>query len=244
MWEQINSFYLMMNDPGAATRAAESPYDFFSQTKQSSQSFVGITDLTLSHGEAWNFCRIGRLLERTDKITRLLDVKYFLLKTSNAEAVHDAARDGMQWSAVLKSASALEMFRKKHRKIAPEGVVDFLLLDREFPRSALYCLNTADDALHNVTGNAARVVQIFSGKRIGTALRGDVLCGCARYSGSGIASVPGQFPDQIERHRRRDSRHVLLIEGADDVTIANARRAIADASHEVSTAETANGNGF
>src|SRR5207244_4313107 len=109
MWEQMNSFYLMLNDLNAAQRAAESPYDFFSQTKQYSQSFVGITDLTLSHGEAWNFCRMGRLLERTDKITRLLDVKYFLLKTANPEAVHDGARDSNQWSAVLKSASALEM---------------------------------------------------------------------------------------------------------------------------------------
>ena len=152
MWEQMNSFYLMMNDAHAVHRATESPYDFFSQVKQSSQSFVGITDLTLSHGEAWNFCRIGRLMERTDKTTRLLDVKYYLLKTLNTTAPQDASQDVMQWSAVLKSASALEMYRKKHRKICSEEVVEFLLTDREFPRSALYCLNSADEALHAVTG--------------------------------------------------------------------------------------------
>lgn len=150
MWEQINSFYLMLNDPAAVHRAAESPYDFFSHVKQASQSFVGITDLTLSHGEAWNFCRIARLLERTDKITRLLDVKYFLL--TSAATPKDASQDGIQWSAVLKSASALEMYRKKHRHITPENVCDFLLLDRQFPRAALHCLNSADEALHIITG--------------------------------------------------------------------------------------------
>ncbi|MEI6232005.1 MAG: alpha-E domain-containing protein [Planctomycetota bacterium] len=152
MWEQMNSFYLMLRDPHAVQRVAETPYDFFSQVKQASQSFVGITDLTLSHGEAWNFCRVGRLLERTDKTTRLLDVKYYLLKTLQAAAEHDASQDVMQWSAVLKSASALEMYRKKYRKINSEGVVKFLLTDREFPRSALYCLNSADEAIHNITG--------------------------------------------------------------------------------------------
>ncbi len=167
MWEQMNSFYLMLNDPNAVHRVAESPYDFFSQTKQASQSFVGITDLTLSHGEAWNFCRMGRLLERSDKITRLLDVKYFLLKTANPEAVQDSSRDSLQWSAVLKSASALEMYRKKHRTIDPEGVVDFLLLDREFPRSALYCLNTANESLHSVTGSSFGSYKCAAEKELG-----------------------------------------------------------------------------
>lgn len=152
MWESMNSFYLMLRDPNAVHRVAESPYDFFSQVKQASQSFVGITDLTISHGEAWNFCRVGRLLERTDKTTRLLDVKYYLLNTLMKTAEHDPSQDVMQWSAVLKSASALEMYRKKHRKIDSEGVVEFLLTDNEFPRSALYCLNSADEALHAITG--------------------------------------------------------------------------------------------
>jgi uncharacterized alpha-E superfamily protein len=167
MWEQMNSFYLMLRDPNAVNRVAESPYDFFSQVKQASQSFVGITDMTISHGEAWNFCRMGRLLERTDKTTRLLDVKYYLLKTLIKAAEHDPSQDAMQWSAVLKSASALEMYRKKHRKIDSAGVVAFLLTDREFPRSALYCLNAADDAVHAVTGTPRGSYTVSAEKELG-----------------------------------------------------------------------------
>jgi uncharacterized alpha-E superfamily protein len=152
MWEQINTFYLMMQDASARQRAAETPYDFFSQVKQAAHMFVGITDATMAHGEGWHFGCMGRNLERCDKITRILDVNYYLLK--NITVDDRASQENLQWAAVLKSASALEMYRKKVRKITAEGVVDFLLLDRAFPRAALHCLNTVDQSLHAITGQA------------------------------------------------------------------------------------------
>src|SRR5258708_3448962 len=132
MWEQINSFYLMLNDAAASSKAADSPYDFFNQVKNASHLFLGVTDTTMSHGEGWNFCRLGHLLERCDKTSRILDVKYYMLRSRTGDA------DGIQWAAVLKSASGLEMYRKRHRQITPERVVEFLLLDPELPRAARY----------------------------------------------------------------------------------------------------------
>jgi uncharacterized alpha-E superfamily protein len=174
MWEQMNSFYLMINDPHSQTRAADNPYDFFSDVRKASQAFVGVTDLTLSHREAWAFCRMGRLLERTDKTTRILDVKYYLLSSAMVATSPKPAsqqsqsqsqtsgrltqiygatpQDSTQWAAVLKSTSALEMYRKHYRRITPEKVVEFLLLDRHFPRSVLFCLDAADACLHGITG--------------------------------------------------------------------------------------------
>src|SRR5258705_451805 len=58
----------------------------------------------------------------------------------------------IQWSALLRSASALEMYRRMHGRIAPTKVIDFLLLDRDFPRSVRYCVGGAEDSLHAVTG--------------------------------------------------------------------------------------------
>jgi uncharacterized alpha-E superfamily protein len=60
--------------------------------------------------------------------------------------------DDIQWAAVLRSASAFEMYRKRHGHIAPDRVVDFLLLDREFPRSVNYCVSRGDESLHAVSG--------------------------------------------------------------------------------------------
>ena len=58
----------------------------------------------------------------------------------------------MQWSAVLKSVSGFEMYRKRHGRIAPDSIVEFLLLDGEFPRAIRYCVSRADRSLHAVTG--------------------------------------------------------------------------------------------
>ena len=76
-----------------------------------SHLFVGITDATMSHGEGWHFARLGRLLERADKTSRILDVKYFILLPALTDV--GTPFDDIQWAAVLKSASAFEMYRKR-----------------------------------------------------------------------------------------------------------------------------------
>ncbi len=92
----------------------------------------------MSHGEAWHFRRLARLLERADKTSRILDVKYFVLLPN----VNDVGTslDTIQWAALLKSASALEAYRRAQGRIIPSAVAQFLLLDRDFPRAVYFCL--------------------------------------------------------------------------------------------------------
>lgn len=151
MWEQVNSFYLMITAPSADGRVKESPYDFFHEIKMASHLFEGLANATMSHGEGWHFCRLGRLLERADKTSRILDVKYFILLPSPDDV--GTPFDDIQWAAVLRSASAFEMYRKRYHHLSPDDIVDFLLLDREFPRSAHYCLSKADESLHAISGS-------------------------------------------------------------------------------------------
>ncbi len=149
MWEQVNTFYLMVTAPEAQRRARESPHSFFTEVKMASHLLAGLTETTMSHGEAWHFYRLGRLLERADKTTRLLDVKYFILLPKVSDV--GTPIDDIQWAAVLRSASALEMYRKRHGRMAPDRVAEFLLLDREFPRAVHYCLIKGEESLHAVT---------------------------------------------------------------------------------------------
>jgi uncharacterized alpha-E superfamily protein len=60
--------------------------------------------------------------------------------------------DNVQWSALLKSTSSFEMYRKRFNLISPENIVDFLIFDREFPRSILYCVNHAEQSLFRIMG--------------------------------------------------------------------------------------------
>ena len=161
MWEHLNRFHLMVAEecdrgsssaPGTETPVAD-PHEFFEQVRRAGQQFLGVTDATMTHGEAWQFCRLGRNVERADKTTRILDVKYFLLLPDPKDV--GSPFDAIQWAALLRSAGALQMYRQRHGRITPRDVVDFLVLDRDFPRSVLHCLTSADAALHAVTGTPA-----------------------------------------------------------------------------------------
>jgi uncharacterized alpha-E superfamily protein len=149
MWEQINKSYLMVKGASLAS-VLESPHDFYTAVKQASHLFVGITYLTMTHNEAWHFCRLGRLIERADKTSRIVDVKYFILLPEVTDV--GSPYDETQWAALLKSASALEMYRKRYGRILPASVVEFLLFDRKFPRSIRWCLMKAERSLYAITG--------------------------------------------------------------------------------------------
>jgi uncharacterized alpha-E superfamily protein len=150
MWLQLNRFYLIVKSAAESPRGLDNPQDFFDAVKQASHLFTGITDATMTQGEAWHFSRLGRMLERADKTSRILDVKYFLLLRSADDV--GSPFDAIQWAALLRSASAFEMYRKRHGRISPKGVADFLMLDREFPRAIQYCLVAARDSLHAISG--------------------------------------------------------------------------------------------
>ncbi len=150
MWLQLNTFYLMVNSAASSGKGFHSPNEFFSEVKLASHLFSGITEATMTHGEGWHFGRLGRLLERADKTSRILDVKYFILLPKLADV--GTPIDEVQWVAVLRSASAFEMYRKRHGRIAPKAIAEFLLLDADFPRAIRYCLNAARDSLHAISG--------------------------------------------------------------------------------------------
>lgn len=149
MWEQLNAFYLMVKEAAAEHPQTTLP-NFFTQVKLASHRFAGIMDATMTHNEGWHFGQVGRLQERADKTARILDVKYFYLLPS-AEWV-GTSLDQIQWIALLKSASAYEMYRKSQRRINPSSVVEFLVLNSEFPRSMHFCLREAQRSLHAISG--------------------------------------------------------------------------------------------
>jgi uncharacterized alpha-E superfamily protein len=150
MWEQLNSFYFMVLDTAKAkTEVGWS--EFFAEVKQASHLFVGISHATMSHNEGWHFGQIARYLERADKTTRILDVKYFILLPSPRDV--GTALDELQWIALLKSASGYEMYRKQHKqRLDPTSIAEFLLLDRSFPRSTRFCVLAAERSLYQITG--------------------------------------------------------------------------------------------
>ncbi len=168
MWEYLNRLYLKVRDRANHKREVltTDAHQFFTEIRLAGNLFDGITDNTLTHNEGWHFCRLGRLLERADKTSRMLDVKYFILLPSLADV--GTPYDELQWSALLRSASAYEMYRKRHGRITPEKVVQFLMLDGEFPRAMLYCITKSEESLHDITGTPMGAYANYAEQKLGS----------------------------------------------------------------------------
>ena len=148
MWEQINKLYLMVRWAAKNQTGLEDAPHFFKQIKMDCHLISGITNATMSQGEAWDFLQLGQYLERADKTSRILDVKYFLL-LPRVDLV-GSSLDKIQWAALLKSTSGLEAYRKRFRQVSPKNVAEFLILDLQFPRSILHCLDQAYRSLFSL----------------------------------------------------------------------------------------------
>jgi uncharacterized alpha-E superfamily protein len=164
-WEQLNGFYHFVRDAANGGKAQDSPSEFFTEVKQHSHLFSGVLDATMSHGRGWHFANLGRLLERADKTSRILDVKYFTLLPH----VQDVGTtvDDLQWSAVLRSVSGFEMYRKRYHTITLHRVVEFLILDRSFPRAVRFCICRADESLHEIAGTPPGSYRNIAEQRMG-----------------------------------------------------------------------------
>lgn len=165
MWEQINEFYHLVENSSDRPMPLDALHDYYHQIKLASHLFQGVSDGTMSHGEGWHFAQVGRMLERADKTSRILDVKYFILLPKIQDI--GSPIDDLQWSAVLRSVSAFEMYRKRFHGVAPNRVVEFLVLDREFPRAILHCVDAAERSLHAIAGSPEGAYRNVAEQRLG-----------------------------------------------------------------------------
>jgi uncharacterized alpha-E superfamily protein len=190
MWQELNEFYLMVKHQSREQFRLGEMGDFFRRVKLSGIHYEGVTNATLSRGEAWSFARLGRLLERADKTSRILDVQYYLL--SSGPSGGGATVDQVGWGALLNSASALQMYRQHHHDTSPEKVARFLLLNRQFPRSIAYCVSEAQLSLHAITGTPIKACNHESERLLGRLQ--------ANLTYSSIASVMAEgLHDYIDR---------------------------------------------
>src|SRR5277367_955276 len=191
MWETVNELYLFLKSRSSSEIWATGPYEFFPDIKRSSHLFQGLTDATYSRSEGWEFMQFGKFVERANKTARILDVKYHVLLPTAKDV--GGALDTAQWQAVLRSASALEAYRRFYvQEILPWKVAEFLIFSDSFPRSIHFCVVQIDDFLRRILGE--------SGPRPRTA--------AARLSRRLLAKVQSETIDEV----LKDDLHEFLEE--------------------------------
>ena len=156
MWEELNRLYLFMLSPQARQRWHDSPTDFFNEIKAGSLQLVGLSYATHIHNEGWWFGEAGRFIERADKTSRILDLRYHTLPPRGLPKVVNQT-DALEWSAVLRSCSGWDAFKSIYgAEVHPRNVAEFLLLNEDFPRSIRFCVERLNDALRRISGVSDR----------------------------------------------------------------------------------------
>ena len=171
MWERLNFYHLwMQGDEGRALFDAHRS-EFYAQVRRINQLLHGIADTTMSHGEAWEFFKLGTYLERTSQTARIMDVKYHTL----LPRVEDVGSpiDNAHWVAILMSCSGYEPFHKKPRLMPNDpasAVAEFLIFDELFPRSVRRCLRECEAATAAAAGHPVGVRPTEPERRLATLL--------------------------------------------------------------------------
>lgn len=150
MWETINRLYLFLKRADAEEVCREINFEFYRRIKEFSLLFQGITETTFPHKLGYEFIVCGYQIERADKTCRILDTKRYM--DGAPDDGEDRALDAAQWSALLKGCSAFEAYHHEFASdVSAAHVRRFLLLSRDFPRSALYCISRLQHAIHAIS---------------------------------------------------------------------------------------------
>jgi uncharacterized alpha-E superfamily protein len=149
MWRQINVFHRFVSHLTPADLEGDSLARVCTALKDGVQSHTGVTEGTLYRDQGWYFYHMGRVIERADQTTRMLDIKYTTILPRDGEAKRVA--ELTQWNAVLRAAAGYHAFKRHARaEFSAEDVVNFLLRDPSSPRSALLCVRRAEAYLDDL----------------------------------------------------------------------------------------------
>ena len=132
-WEELNRLYLFILSTDARQMWLDSPTDFFNAVKASSLQLIGLSYATHIHNEGWWFSQAGRFIERADKTSRILDVRYHTLPERGLPK-SVSQTEALEWSAILRSCSAWDAYKSIYgAEVHPRDVADLLLLNEDFP---------------------------------------------------------------------------------------------------------------
>lgn len=172
MWEILNDLYHKIhNQKDRKVWKKEDNRDHFKKIKNDLQLICGAAFGTSPRTLGWYFTQAGVYMERADKTSRILDVKYHILLPSPKDV--GSPLDFLHWIALLKSVSGYNAYRRMYGRIEPAQIVDYLVLNKYFPRSILFCLMNAEDCLREISGYKGAGYSNVAEKNIGS-LRSDL----------------------------------------------------------------------
>ena len=217
VWETQNQTWLELNRMLKSGAFERDPGQFFEWVKFRSHLSRGVTVGTMLMDEALHFMRLGTFLERADNTARLVDVKFHAVAhdffgQSQSQGpgqvqVKEQDHDFYHWSAILRSVSGFEIYRKVYRDvIQPERVAELLILRADMPRSLHACMN---EVVSNIT-------MVSDDRSLESYRRAGKLCAEMEFGqieeilSNGLHAYLTQFLDRVNEIGASISREFLV----------------------------------
>jgi uncharacterized alpha-E superfamily protein len=158
-WHQLNSLYLHVTRPEMQAQGlvagTEQPTEFLQRVMEAVHQFQGVSDSTMRHGEGWQFIQVGRYIERAAATAMLLEAYHADLWGHPERALE--GNEYLDWMGLLRSATAFEAYCKVYTAdLTPDRILEFLLLDEEFPHSLRFSIDSLQGALEAIQGDSGR----------------------------------------------------------------------------------------
>jgi len=213
VWETQNQTWLEVNRMLKDGEFERDPAQFFEWVKFRSHLSRGVTVGTMLIDESLHFMRLGTFLERADNTARLLDVKFHAVQSDffGAATEQDQEYDFYHWSAILRSVSGFEIYRKVYRDvIKPERVAELLILRPDMPRSLRASMNDVVANLGLIANSQSAETQRRAGKLLADLRYGSI----DEILATGLHAFLTQFLDRVNELGVRISRDFLVPEAA------------------------------
>ena len=213
IWETLNQTWLEGVRLLRSGMFDRDPAEFFEWMKFRSHLSRGVALGTMLHDEASHFLGLGTFLERADNTARLLDVKFHAVESDffGTASELDQEYDFYHWSAILRSVSGFEVYRKVYRDvIQPERVAELLMLREDMPRSLHHCMSEVMQCLLQIGASPHEATMRHAGR-----LRADLRYGhIDEILANGLHTFLTRFLDRVNQLGAHISREFLVPEMA------------------------------
>ncbi len=205
-WQRLNRLFHQMHSPQAQTQFQSSMNDAISSVVDGIHLFQGVSDTTMIHGQGWQFIRLGRYLERAYATATLLEV--YQGDLFHAQDQDDAGYQYLELVGLLRCCTSFEAYCQVYTAdLSPGRILEFLLLNRDFPHAIRYCVDTIRNAIESIqhTGGRRAPDELFAtiGRlhaMLGFTTIGEILAGDAAGFLHGIREQCMRIHELIYRY--------------------------------------------
>ena len=151
MWEVINQMYWEVSTASLQDIWLGQPHNFYHGINQNIYRFQGITDSRMTHDQGWQFVQLGRFIERASETSDTVNVDFSELVHGQSSADTVDQRTYLDWVGLLRGCAAFEAYSKVYTAdLQPRHILEFLLLNPEFPYSVHFAINMIQTSLESI----------------------------------------------------------------------------------------------